>query len=77
MKQKLKRKLKNRKFMVRFLLIAVVVLALVSLSLYKLVIEPLQSADTYVYKEVTEFDAYKNYNMAKNMPKELIRKKTK
>ena len=30
-----------------------------------------------VYKEVTDIDAYKNYNMAKNLPKELIRKKTK
>ena len=27
-----------------------------------------------IVKEVTDFDEYKNYQMAKNMPKEIVKK---
>ncbi len=51
--EKVKNKLRNKKFLVKFIGVAVVFITIMSLAIYQLVIVPRLSQDTYVYKEAT------------------------
>lgn len=53
MKEKLKIKLKNKRFLIRFLAVIIVLLLLVSASVYTVFIKPGLEEDTVIYKEET------------------------